>query len=182
MTQLTDDEIKLIAEHGVNVVHCPESNLKLNSGFCETQKLVDAGINLSLGTDGAASNNDLDMLGEMQTAALIAKPIANDATALPANKVLEIATINGAKALNMDDKIGSLEVNKQADFIAIDLDHVSTQPVYDPMAQIVYSATRQQVSDTWVAGKHLVCDHKLTEMDHDNLTAIARQWQNKLKD
>ncbi len=181
MTQLSEEEIALVAEHGVSVAHCPESNLKLNSGFCPTQKLVDAGVNLTLGTDGAASNNDLDMIGEMQTAALIAKTTANDATALPAAKMLEIATINGAKALNMDDRIGSLEVGKQADFIAIDLDHVSTQPVYDPMAQIVYSASRQQVSDTWVAGQHLVSDYKLTQMDHDKLTLNARQWQQKLK-
>lgn len=181
MTQLKDDELALIVEHGVNVIHCPESNLKLNSGFCEAHKLIESGINVALGTDGAASNNDLDMLGEMRTAALIAKPIANNATALPAKTILEMATINAAKALDMEDKIGSIEIGKQADLIAIDLNHVSTQPVYDPIAQIVYCASRQQVSDTWVAGKHLVCNHQLTTLDHEKLTHKARQWQTKLR-
>jgi len=176
MTQLTDQEIDKIAESGVNVVHCPESNLKLNSGYCPVHQLIEAGVNVALGTDGAASNNDLDMFGEMQTAALIAKTVANDATALPAKTVLEMATINGAKALGLENKIGSIEPGKQADLIAIDLDHLSTQPVYDPIAQIVYAASRQQVSDVWVAGKQQVNNHELLNMDHANLIHTAQKW------
>jgi len=147
MTQLNDEEIELVAEKGVNVVHCPESNLKLSSGFCPVAKLLDAGVNVSLGTDGAASNNDLDMFGEMRSAALIGKAIADDATALPAHSALAMATINGAKALGLDKQIGSLEIGKQADMVAIDLDYISTQPVYDPIAQLVYSASREQVTE-----------------------------------
>lgn len=176
MTQLTDEEIKTIAETGVNVVHCPESNLKLNSGYCPVNQLVAAGVNVALGTDGAASNNDLDMFSEMQSAALLAKTVANSATALPAKTVLEMATINGAKALGLENEIGSLEIGKQADLIAIDLDHLSTQPVYDPIAQIVYAASRQQVSDVWVAGKHQVSNHELLNMDQASLINTAKQW------
>ena len=181
MTQLNDDEIKVIAESGVNVIHCPESNLKLNSGYCPVYQLVEAGVNVALGTDGAASNNDLDMFGEMQTAALIAKTIANNATALPAKTVLEMSTINGAKALSLEEKIGSIEVGKQADLIAVDLDFLSTQPVYDPIAQLVYAASRQQVSDVWVAGKHQVSNHELQNMNHTKLIHTAQQWAAKIK-
>ena len=181
MTQLNDDEISAIADNGVNVIHCPESNLKLNSGYCPVHQLIESGVNVALGTDGAASNNDLDMFGEMQTAALIAKTVANDATALPAKTVLEMATINGAKALGLEDKIGSIEVGKQADLIAVDLDHLSTQPVYDPIAQLVYAVSRQQVSDVWVAGKHQVSNHELQHMDHAQLIHTAQQWAAKIK-
>ena len=181
MTQLNDDEINAIADNGVNVIHCPESNLKLNSGYCPVHQLIESGVNVALGTDGAASNNDLDMFGEMQTAALIAKTVANDATALPAKTVLEMATINGAKALGLEDKIGSIEVGKQADLIAVDLDHLSTQPVYDPIAQLVYAVSRQQVSDVWVAGKHQVSNHELQHMDHAQLIHTAQQWAAKIK-
>ena len=180
MTQLTDEEIELIAEKGVHVVHCPESNLKLNSGFCPIGKLFDAGINVALGTDGAASNNDLDMLGEIRTAALLGKAIANDATAIPAHTALAMATINGAKALGLEDKIGSLEIGKQADIVAIDLDHVSTQPVYDPIAQLVYSASREQVTDVWVAGEQKVRNKKLTSIDENNLIYKAQNWAKKI--
>jgi 5-methylthioadenosine/S-adenosylhomocysteine deaminase len=181
MTQLTDDDISLIAEKGVHVVHCPESNLKLNSGFCPIGKLINAGVNVALGTDGAASNNDLDMFGEMRTAALVGKAIANDATAIPASTALEMATINGAKALNLEDKIGSLEIGKQADITVINLDHVSTQPVYDPIAQLVYSASRQQVSDVWVAGKQKVENHQLIDIDDVKIKYTAQNWAKKIK-
>lgn len=180
MTQLNDDEIDLVAEKGVHIAHCPESNLKLNSGFCPISKLIDAGVNVALGTDGAASNNDLDMLGEMRTAALLGKAIADNATAIPAHTALAMATINGAKALGLDDKIGSLEIGKQADIVAIDLDHVSTQPVYDPIAQIVYSASREQVTDVWVAGEQKVENKKLIGLDVSELTYKAQTWAKKI--
>lgn len=180
MTQLNDDEIDLIAKKGIHIVHCPESNLKLNSGFCPIGKLMNAGVNIALGTDGAASNNDLDMMSEMQTAALLGKVVANDSTAISASTALEMATINGAKALGLEDKIGSLEIGKQADIVAIDLDHVSTQPVYDPIAQIVYSASRQQVSDVWIAGKQKVDNHQLVDIDEVKLKHTAQGWAKKI--
>src|SRR5699024_2116222 len=115
----------------VNVLHSPESNLKLASGLCPVQKLLDAGINVALGTDGAASNNDLDLLGEMRTAALIGKLADHDASAVSADAVLHMATLGGARALGLDSEIGSIEVGKAADFCAIDLSTPETQPVFD---------------------------------------------------
>jgi len=162
-------------------VHCPESNLKLASGYCRVNDLLEAGVNVCLGTDSAASNNDLDMLGEMHTASLLAKAVANDASALPAWQVLEMATINGAKALNVEAEIGSLEVGKSADMIAIDLNHISTQPVYDPIAQIVYSTSRQQVTDVWVQGKHRVKNKNLNNVDLTQLLEKVSEWGQRIK-
>lgn len=181
MTQLSDAEIDAVAEHGVTVVHCPESNLKLNSGFCPVGKLIQAGANVALGTDGAASNNDLDMFGEMRTAALLAKAVADDPVALPAQTALEIATIHGAKALGLENVTGSLAAGKQADMIAVDLSDVATQPVYDPIAQLVYSATRQQVSDVWVAGQQRVENHQLVDVDTVALVQNAQQWATRIQ-
>ena len=181
MTQLNDNEIKLCAEQGIHVVHCPESNLKLASGHCRVHDLLEAGTNVCLGTDSASSNNDLDMLGEMRTASLIAKTTANNAKALPAWQALEMATINGAKALNSHDQIGSLEVDKAADIIAIDLNNIATQPVYDLIATIVYSASREQVSDVWIAGKARVRNRKLVDADLEQLLAKAANWADRIK-
>jgi 5-methylthioadenosine/S-adenosylhomocysteine deaminase len=181
MTQLTPDEIQLCAETGVHVMHCPESNLKLASGFCPTYELQQAGINVSLGTDGAASNNDLDMFGEMRTAALLAKAVAKNASALPAEEILRMATINGAKALGLDSEIGSLEVGKAADIVAVDLGNIENQPVYNPISQLVYSAGRENVTDVWVAGNHLLKNRELTTLDKKSILAKAQQWQEKIK-
>lgn len=180
MTQLTDDEIKLVAETGTHVLHCPESNLKLASGFCPTYKLQQAGVNLTLGTDGAASNNDLDMIAEMHTAALLAKAVANNASALPAEDILRMATINGATALGLDAEIGSLEIGKSADITAIDLSGIENQPVYSPVSQLVYSAGRENVSNVWVAGNHLLKDRELTTLDEKAILEKAKYWQEKL--
>ena len=174
MTQLQDKEIETLATNGVHIIHCPESNLKLASGFCPDQALRQAGVNLALGTDGAASNNDLDMLGEMRTAALLAKGVSGAATSLPAPVALRMATLDGAKALRLDDRIGSLQRGKYADFAAIDLSSVSSQPVYDPISQIVYTATRDQVTDVWVAGKRVLRDrHRRTGREGDERPATA---------
>ena len=181
MTQLIDDEINTLARANVNVIHCPESNLKLASGICPVPKLLAAKVNVALGTDGAASNNDLDMLGELRTAALIAKGAALDPTALPAHTALRLATLNGAKALGLEANIGSLVPGKSADITAIDLSALSTQPVYDPVSQIVYSATRDQVTDVWVAGKRLLADRKLTTLDEDAIRQKAQAWRDKIK-
>ena len=169
MTQLLDSEIQALAEYGVHVVHCPESNLKLASGMCPVQSLSDHGINIALGTDGAASNNDLDMLGELRSAALLAKGHSTNPMAVPAHQALSMATINAARALGMDQSIGSLVPGKAADIIAIDLQHPATQPVYDPIAQLVYSAGRDQVTDVWVNGRHTIKNRQHIDADVDGL-------------
>lgn len=181
MTQLTDNEIELIAETGTHVLHCPESNLKLASGFCPTYKLQKAGINIALGTDSASSNNDLDMIAEMRTAALIAKAVALNASTMPAEDVLRIATINAAKALSLDSEIGSIEIGKSADLTAVDLSSIENQPVYNPVSQLVYSAGRENVSNVWVAGHHLLKDRELTTLDEKAILEKAAAWQKKIK-
>jgi 5-methylthioadenosine/S-adenosylhomocysteine deaminase len=181
MTQLLAEEIETLAATGVHILHCPESNLKLASGFCPVEVLLQAGINVALGTDGAASNNDLDMLGEMRTAALLAKGVSGNATALPAVAALRMATLNGAKALALDDRIGSLQPGKSADFAAIDLSEVGSQPVYDPISQIVYTATRDQVTDVWVAGERVLQDRSLTTLDEREVLQGATDWRNKIE-
>jgi len=181
MTQLENDEIALLGERGAQVVHCPESNLKLASGFCPVQKLLDAGVNLALGSDGAASNNDLDMLGELRTAALLAKGVAGDASALPAHLALEMATLGGARALGLADEVGSLTVGKAADIAAIDLGRPETEPVYNPISQIVYAASREQVSDVWVAGEQLLRERQLTSLDLAEISSNAALWGAKIK-
>ncbi|MDX1804873.1 MAG: TRZ/ATZ family hydrolase [Alcanivorax sp.] len=177
MTQLTDEEIALVAQTGTQVVHCPESNLKLASGFAPIEKLRRAGINVALGTDGAASNNDLDMIGEARTAAFLAKGVSLEADALPAAQVLEMATLNGAKALGRDHEIGSLDIGKQADMVAVDLNRIETQPVYDPVAQLVYAASRDQVTHSWVGGRCLMDNRQLTTLNEAVLLKNAQQWQ-----
>lgn len=176
-TQLSEEEIALLAQKGASIVHCPESNLKLASGFCPVAKCLDAGINVALGTDGSASNNDLDMLGEMRSAALIGKAVAGDARAIPAMTALRMATINGAKALGLEKDIGSLEIGKFADVMAIDLSALETQPLYCPVSQIVYAASRHQITDVWVAGQHLLKSRELTTFDLSTLQASSEKWQ-----
>ncbi len=180
MTALDDDDIALAAQYNINVVHCPESNLKLASGICPVTALQDAGINVALGTDGAASNNDLDMLGEMRTAALLAKGNSGDAARMTAHEALEMATINGARALGIGDRCGSLEVGKAADLIAVDVDTIETPPHYDPVSALVYSCSRSQISDSWVGGRQLMKDRLLTTLDEAELLQAARQWQQRI--
>lgn len=181
MTQLTDDDIRLIAKTGAHIIHCPESNLKLASGFCPIAKCLDAGVNVALGTDGAASNNDLDMFGEMRTAALLAKGVAGDPSAVSAMTAIRMATINGAKALGIEDIAGSLSIGKAADMIAINLDQLETQPLYCPASQIVYAANRQQVTDVWVSGKQLLKQGQLITLNIDDLKLKIAEWQQRLK-
>ena len=180
MTQLTGEDMDLLRDSGTHVVHCPESNLKLASGFCPVAELLAHGVNVALGTDGAASNNDLDMFGEMRTAALLAKAVANDASALPAMTALKMATINGAKAIGIDRETGSLAPGKAADVIAVDMSALETQPLYCPISQIVYAASRRQVSDVWVAGKRLLKQRELTTIDLAELTEKISQWRQRL--
>ena len=180
MTQLDESEILQYAETGGHIIHCPESNLKLASGFCPVAACLDAGINVALGTDGAASNNDQDMLAEMRVAALLAKGVSGRADALPAMQALKMATINGAKALGLDAEIGSLRPGKAADVVAIDLSDVETQPVFNPLAQIVYAVSRHQVSDVWVAGRKLLNKRQLMGTDLNDLRQRAAAWQQRL--
>jgi 5-methylthioadenosine/S-adenosylhomocysteine deaminase len=180
MTQTTDSEIEALARAGANVVHCPASNMKLASGFCPVHKLLKAGVNVALGTDGAASNDKLDLLGEMRTAALLAKAVANDATALAAHQALRMATLNGAKALGLDDRIGSIVPGKAADLTAIDLSAADTQPVYNPISQLVYAAGREQVTDVWVNGKQLLANRRLTTLDETAILRKAQTWGDKI--
>jgi 5-methylthioadenosine/S-adenosylhomocysteine deaminase len=180
MTQLEDEDISLIRRYGVNVIHCPESNLKLASGFSPVDRLLKKKINVAIGTDGAASNNDLDMFGEMRSAALLGKAVAGDASAIPAHTALKMATLNGAKALGLDTVTGSLLKQKAADVIAIKLDTIETQPIYNPISHIVYSACREQVSDVWVQGKHLLNRRQLTTLDEEQIITKARSWAEKM--
>ncbi len=181
MTQLNEGEVELLADSGCHVVHCPESNLKLASGFCPVAELHKQGINVALGTDGAASNNDLDMISEMHTAALLAKGVAGDPTALPASTVLRMATINGARALGINDRVGSLEAGKDADIIAIKMDSIETSPMYDPVSHLVYSCGREQVSDVWIAGRHLMKNRVLTSLDEAAIREQANEWSRKIE-
>ena len=181
MTELDEFEIERVAEAGVSIVHCPESNLKLGSGICPVATLLELGVNVCLGTDGAASNNDLDLLGEMRTAAMLAKGSSGNARACDARQAIEMATINGARALGMADLIGSIESGKCADLIAIDLSSLNTQPLYDPVAQIVYAASSRQVSHVWIDGVAQLKDFEFCQLDTNEIIAKAASWAQKIK-
>ncbi|KAA5839468.1 TRZ/ATZ family hydrolase [Pseudomonas chlororaphis] len=180
MTQISDDDLALLVETNSNVIHCPESNLKLASGFCPVERLWQAGVNVAAGTDGAASNNDLDLLGEIRTAALLAKAVAGSATALNAHQALRMATLNGARALGLESEIGSLELGKAADLVAFDLSGLAQQPIYDPVSQLIYATGRDCVKHLWVAGKQLLDDRRLTRLDEQQLHATATAWGRRI--
>lgn len=169
MTQLLDEEIDLLAASGSHVVHCPKSNMKLASGTCPVDRLLKAGVNVALGTDSSSSNNNLDMFGEMHMAALLAKISTMDATVAPAEQILQMATINGARALGMEDITGSLEVGKFADIVAVNFDTIETIPVYDPVSHLVYCSSRDHVTDVWIAGKQRLTDRVLNTIDENKL-------------
>jgi len=180
MTQITSDDIQLVQDHNCHVVHCPESNLKLASGFCPVGQLMHAGINVAIGTDGAASNNDLDLFGELKTAAMLAKAVSGDPTTLDAHAALRMATINGARALGWDHEIGSLEAGKSADIIAVKMDSIPQQPLYNPQSQLVYTNMGHRVSHSWVAGKSLLHDSELITLNQQSLIQSAGDWRNKI--
>ena len=177
---LTPEEIALLAEHGCHVAHCPSSNLKLASGLAPIHALAQAGVNVGLGTDSAASNNRLDMLSELRLAALLGKLGANDAAAIPAHQALEMATINAARALGLDAKIGSLEIGKRADITAINLGAPELAPCYQPLSHITYAAGREHVSHVWVDGELRVSEGRLTHLDIADISARALSWRNKI--
>ena len=180
MTQVTPAEMALLAQQGVHVVHCPESNLKLASGYCPVAGLLEAGVNVALGTDGPASNNDLCMFGEMRTASLLAKGVAESAAAVPAGAALEMATLGGARALGLERHIGSIEIGKAADLVAVDLQNPATQPVYNPIAQLVYAAASRQVCAVWVAGRMVVDQGRVLHLDLHEHYAAAERWRQRI--
>lgn len=180
MTQLNDEDIPYIKEYALHVVHCPESNLKLASGFCPVAQLIQQGINVAIGTDGAASNNDLDMFSEMRTAALLAKGMIQNAAVLPAYQALKMATINAAKALGIDAITGSLVVGKSADIVAVEIDNPEMQPLYHPVSQLIYAGSRDKVSDVWIAGQQVLSHKKLTTLDQSQLLQAVALWKEKI--
>jgi 5-methylthioadenosine/S-adenosylhomocysteine deaminase len=182
---LNDAEIESLAAHGCHVAHCPTSNLKLASGIAPVSRLIRAGVNVGLGTDGAASNNRLDLFAEMRLAALLAKGTSGDAAALPAADALQAATLNAARALNLDSQIGSIVPGKRADLVAVDLHALSSQPVFDPISHLVYVAGREDVTHVWVDGKLKLNDRRLVDigqnaLNPDDLAARAAYWRAKL--
>lgn len=181
MTQLLDQEIDFLAESGVQVLHCPESNLKLASGFCPVSKLLSAGINVAIGTDGAASNNDLDMFTETRTAALLAKGVGNDAAAVPAGQAIAMAGVNGAMALG-HEKVGLLEAGYAADIVAVDTQSIDFQPLYNPVSALIYHLGRQCVRHVWIGGKQVLDDRRLTTIDETELEAQVRRISTILRE
>jgi 5-methylthioadenosine/S-adenosylhomocysteine deaminase len=172
------EEIALLARHGCSVAHCPSSNLKLASGFAPVGALLDAGVNVGLGTDGAASNNRLDVLLEMRTAALLAKAVSGNPETMPAHAALHAATLAGARALGLDRTIGSIEVGKSADLCAVSLESLETRPCYDPVSHLVYAAGREHVTDVWVEGIRVVAGRELHGTAGRDLEKTALLWQN----
>ncbi|TCJ17002.1 TRZ/ATZ family hydrolase [Parasulfuritortus cantonensis] len=177
---LTNEEIVLLAEQGCHVAHCPTSNLKLANGVAPKARLLDAGVNVGVGTDGAASNNRLDVFEETRLAALLAKGVSGRADAVPAPAALAMATLNGARALGLDSEIGSLVPGKQADIVAVDLSGAAMQPCYDPISQLVYCAGREQVRHVWVAGEMVVKDGRCLSLDEAHLVRHAHQWRERI--
>ena len=180
MTQLNGTDLDTLAESSVNVIHCPESNLKLGNGICPVARLLEHKINVALGTDGAASNNNLDLLAESRTAALIAKGYATDPCVLSAFEALEMLTINAAQALGKSQQLGSIEVGKLADLSAIRLDSLQTTPIYDVVSHLIYAASSQQVSHVWVGGRMLLQNGQFLHLDVDDIIDRAKFWAEKI--
>ena len=173
-------EIALLARLGCSVAHCPSSNLKLASGIAPVDRMLSSGINVGLGTDGAASNNRLDVFCEMRLAALLAKASSQNAETLPAHTALRMATLNAAQALGLEHKIGSIEPGKSADLCAVNLDSIELSPCYDPASHLIYAAGREHVSDVWVAGKQLVGSGRVLHMDENGIKRKAAEWKSRI--
>ena len=180
MTDLNDEDIELLSRTGAQVIHCPESNMKLASGICPISKLLNAGVNVGIGTDGAASNNDLNLFGELKSATLLAKINSMDPTALTASEALTLGTLGGAKALGMDKNIGTIEVGKLADLIAVDLHQIEMQPIHDVFSQLIYVNSGSHVTHSWIQGEQIMHQRELLKIDQDNLRRRILKWQNKL--
>lgn len=181
MTQLADADIDRLAHWGVHVLHCPASNLKLASGICRVADLDRAGVNVAIGTDGAASNNTLDMFAEMRLAALLAKGASGNPEVIPAQRALSMATINGARALGLDEEIGSIEPGKAADLVAVDLGEIETAPIHNVISHLVYAASRRQVRDVWINGRRVLADGELLTIDSRRIQNESEQWRLRLE-
>lgn len=181
MTQVNEQDLFDLQQSGASVIHCPESNLKLASGLCPVQRLLDAGVTVGLGTDGAASNNDLDMFGELTTAALVGKLAADQASALSTYTALELATLGGARALGLDQTIGSLEPGKAADMIAVAVDDLTALPLYELTSALVYNNRRLRVTHSWVAGRLLLDNGQLTSLNEAEIRSRVLHWQDLIQ-
>lgn len=181
MTQVDDQDLAILRETGTRVIHCPQSNLKLASGFCPVARLLEAGVTVALGTDGAASNNDLDMFDELKSAALLAKGISGDAAALPAMSALAMATREGAKVLGMEARFGRLQQDFEADMIAVDLERLNTAPIHHPASAVVYAMQSHQVSHVWIDGEPCVVDGELQGLDTDSLLADTHRYRDLMR-
>ncbi len=181
MTQLTDDEINLMAQQDCTIAHCPSSNMKLANGFSPIASLLAQNINVGLGTDSAASNNRLDMFEEMRLAALLAKAVSGRADVMTAHKTLQMSTLAGARALGIDHITGSLTAGKAADVTAVDFSDLNLMPCYDPVSHLIYTAGREQVSHVWVNGKMLLNNRQLTTLDETELQKNAAFWQQRIR-
>jgi 5-methylthioadenosine/S-adenosylhomocysteine deaminase len=178
---LLPEEIALLAQQGCSVAHCPSSNLKLASGFAPVARLLEAGVNVALGTDGAASNNRLDLFQEMRTAALLAKGVSGNAAAMPAHAALHAATLAGARALGLGALTGSIVPGKAADLAAVELRAPELTPCYDPVSHLVYAAGREHVTHVWADGELLLEDGNLVKEEFRALNSRAELWQNSLR-
>ena len=180
MTELNTQDIQILSNTGAQVIHCPESNMKLASGISPITKLLQAGINVGIGTDGAASNNDLNLFGELQSAALLAKINTMDATSLTAPEALTLGTLGGAKALGLDQNIGTIEIGKFGDLIAIDLNRIEMQPIHNIFSQLIYVNNGSQVTHSWIQGEQIMHDRELLNIDQDDLRERTLKWQTKI--
>lgn len=180
MTQLIDSDIELLDRYNTAVIHCPQSNLKLASGLCPVSKLRETAVVVGVGTDSAASNNNLDMLKEVNQASLIAKVVAKDASSLNAFESLQMVTLDGAKAMGLDDQLGSLETGKQADLISVSMDHLQTEPLYNMASQLVYASNASQVQNSWIHGKQVLANGQLTTMNEQEIRARSKEWAQKI--
>lgn len=183
MVHVTDEQMRLVGKRGASIVHCPWSNLKLGSGICPLNSIMEAGINVALGTDSAASNNRLDMWSEMRLAALLAKGSTGRSESFQAYQAIRMATIQGARALGVEHLLGSLEVGKAADVIAVRLgDSLSTMPVHDLFSALVYATGPDQVTDVWIGGRRVVHDGTLTTISKQTLVERVRYWQDRIQE
>lgn len=179
MVHLTNEEINLLKLHNCNVIHCPSSNMKLASGIAPIVDLVDQSINVAIGTDGAASNNRLDMFEEMRLTALLGK-VSRGAQALPSHQILRMATLNGAIALGIEKQTGSLTVGKAADITAIDFSELTLTPCFNPLSHLIYVASREHVSHVWVNGRLLLNKGELVTLNEAELIERSQYWQNRI--
>ena len=178
---LNDQDMGILAKNKVSIVHNPSSNMKLGSGIADVAKMLKQNLSVSLGTDSSASNNRLDIMEEMRLAALLIKGSTKSPESIPANEAIKMATINGAKALGLGSVIGSIEKNKKADLVAIDLSAIENQPIYNPISTLVYSSSRSDVSYVWIDGKIKLKEKSLVNIDEERIIQLAKKWQRKLK-